>query len=54
MKNNPRYLAIQVLCKRQATKEPVDTIMEQALQEAELPDTRDNQLVMAIVYGVLR
>ncbi|MCK5195777.1 MAG: transcription antitermination protein NusB, partial [Desulfobulbaceae bacterium] len=54
MKNNPRYLAIQILRKRQATREPVDSIMEQLLQETELPDSRDNQLVMAIVYGVLR
>jgi 16S rRNA (cytosine967-C5)-methyltransferase len=54
MQNNPRYLAIQVLCKRQTTKEPIDSIMDQMLQQAELPDSRDNQLVMAIVYGVLR
>lgn len=54
MQNNPRYLAIQILCTHQATKEPVDSTMEQVLQEAELPDSRDNQLVMAIVYGVLR
>jgi len=54
MKDNPRYLAIQILRKRQSTKEPVDSIMEQLLQEANLPDSRDNQLVMAMVYGVLR
>jgi 16S rRNA (cytosine967-C5)-methyltransferase len=54
MKNNPRYLTIQILCKRQATREPVDSIMEQLLQQADLQDSRDNQLVMAIVYGVLR
>lgn len=54
MKSNPRYLAIHILCKRHSSKEPVDSIMEQVLQETELPDSRDNQLVMAIVYGVLR
>ena len=54
MQTNPRYLAIQILRKRQETREPVDSIMDQVLQDSELPDSRDNQLVMAIVYGVLR
>ncbi|MBC8318688.1 MAG: 16S rRNA (cytosine(967)-C(5))-methyltransferase, partial [Desulfobulbaceae bacterium] len=54
MENNPRYLAIQILCTRQETKEPIDALMEQVLQKTELADSRDNQLVMAVVYGVLR
>ncbi|MBI4793744.1 MAG: 16S rRNA (cytosine(967)-C(5))-methyltransferase RsmB [Deltaproteobacteria bacterium] len=53
-KANARLLAIDILCQRQETGQPVDQIRDQVLQQALLPERKDAQLVMALVYGVLR
>ncbi|OKY73712.1 MAG: 16S rRNA (cytosine(967)-C(5))-methyltransferase [Desulfobulbaceae bacterium DB1] len=53
MKTNPRALSIKILCRRQETGHPVDQVMEQLLT-AEPCSPQDRQLVMAIVFGVLR
>ena len=53
-KANARLLAIDILCQRQETGQPVDQIRDQVLQQALLPERKDAHLVMALVYGVLR
>ncbi len=53
MQSTPRHLAIKILCRRQDSDNPVDQIMDQLVSERHCP-AQDRQLVMAIVYGVLR
>lgn len=53
-KKTSRYITIEVLSEWQQSKEPVDSVMETVLQGFSLDDSRDNQLVMALVYGVIR
>lgn len=54
MKKTTRYIAIEILSEWQQTKEPVDAVMEKLLRNFSLADERDNHLVMAMVYGVIR
>lgn len=53
MQSTPRHLAIKILCRRQDSGNPVDQIMDQLVSDR-LCCAQDRQLVMAIVYGVLR
>jgi 16S rRNA (cytosine967-C5)-methyltransferase len=53
-KANARLLAIDILCQRQETGQPVDQIRDRVLQHALPRERKDAQLVMALVYGVLR
>jgi 16S rRNA (cytosine967-C5)-methyltransferase len=49
-----RAIAIRCLVEQDATKKPVDQIFASLLGQHPLPDDRDRQLAMALVYGVLR
>lgn len=49
-----RSLAIHCLLEQERTGEPVDQILAMLLDRHPLPDERDRQLAMAMVYGVLR
>lgn len=49
-----RTLAIRCLVAQQRGKEPVDQVFADLLLRHPLPDERDRQLAMALVYGVLR
>ncbi len=53
-KHNARLIALNILCEQKKNRVPLDLIMEHHLREAALPDTRDNRLIMALVYGVMR
>jgi 16S rRNA (cytosine967-C5)-methyltransferase len=50
----PRYIAIEALCRREENRFPVDQVMEKVFSSMVLDDSRDRQLSMSIVYGVLR
>lgn len=57
MKNTrptPRYIAIDILCRWEENRLPVDQLMEQHAGDADLADIRDRQLLQALVFGVLR
>jgi 16S rRNA (cytosine967-C5)-methyltransferase len=49
-----RALAIRCLVAQQRGKDPVDQVFADQLRRHPLPDERDRQLAMALVYGVLR
>ncbi len=49
----PRGAAIKILCELEKTREPVSAIFDRVEQQASL-ERKDRQLVMKIVYGVLR
>lgn len=49
-----RYIAIEVLCNWEENRLPVDQIMEQHIASMILADPRDRQLVMSLVYDVIR
>ncbi|MFH1217719.1 MAG: 16S rRNA (cytosine(967)-C(5))-methyltransferase RsmB [Pseudomonadota bacterium] len=53
MQTNPRHLAVKILCRRQESGLPVDQVMEQILSGSPC-SPQDRQLLMAIVFGVLR
>jgi 16S rRNA (cytosine967-C5)-methyltransferase len=53
MATNLRYLAIETLCQVERLKVPVSPLLDRAARSSVLPG-RDRQLVMKIVYGVLR
>ena len=53
MKMTPRSAAITILCELDKTREPVSAILDRVEQRAMLKG-KDRQLVMKIVYGVLR
>ena len=50
----PRYIAIDILCRWEENRLPVDQLMEQHAGDAALADIRDRQLLQALVFGVLR
>jgi 16S rRNA (cytosine967-C5)-methyltransferase len=52
MKEGPRSVAVDILCRWQQTGMPIDQLMEQMPHR--LPDPRDRQLVFALIYGTLR
>lgn len=49
-----RQLAAAVLMAQEASGRPLDQVLAEQLAQQELPDPRDRQLVMALVYEVLR
>ena len=49
-----RYAAIEILCSWEESRLPVDQIMEQHITKMILADPRDRQLVMSLVYDVIR
>jgi 16S rRNA (cytosine967-C5)-methyltransferase len=53
MKITPRSAAIDILCELDKTRLPVSAIFDRLVQRAVL-ERKDRQLVMKIVYGVLR
>jgi len=54
LSKSARYIAIEILCKWEETGLPIDQVMEQFCTPEDLNDPRDRQLVMALVYGVIR
>ncbi len=51
---NIRGLALRVLLTQEASGRPLDQVLREQLQANPLADLRDRQLLMAMVYGVLR
>ncbi len=51
---NSRAIAMDTLIAWEKSQEPLDQVLESVLSEAALDDPRDRQLVMALVYGVIR
>ena len=51
---NIRGLALQVLLAQEVSGRPLDQVLNEQLQGKPLADLRDRQLLMAMVYGVLR
>jgi 16S rRNA (cytosine967-C5)-methyltransferase len=49
-----RYIAIEILCSWEERSLPLDQIMEGYITNIALGDPRDRQLIMSIVYGVIR
>ena len=49
-----RYIAIGVLCNWEESRLPLDQILEQHIAIMILADPRDRQLVMSLVYDVIR
>lgn len=49
-----RQLAVEILLAQEAGGRPLDQVLAEQLARTELPDPRDRQLVMALVYEVLR
>ena len=49
-----RYIAIGVLCNWEENRLPLDQILEQHIATMILADPRDRQLVMSLVYDVIR
>lgn len=49
-----RAIAIEILCSWEETHLPVDQIMDKQIGTTLLADPRDRQLVMSLVYGVIR
>jgi len=50
----PRYIAIEILCSWEKSRLPIDQVMEKYSPSMVLGDPRDRQLVMSMVYGVIR
>ena len=51
---NSRAIAMETLIAWEKSQEPLDQVLESVLSEAALDDPRDRQLVMTLVYGVVR
>jgi len=49
-----RFIAIEILRGWEEKRLPVDQIMEQHVSGTSLGDSRDRQLIMSLVYGVIR
>lgn len=49
-----RYIAIDILYNWEERRLPVDLLMEQHIAHNPLGDPRDRQLIMSLVYGVIR
>ena len=47
-------MAIDILSRWEEKRLPIDLIMEQYISDSTLADSRDRQLIMSLVYGVLR
>ena len=53
-KQSARAAALDILCEQQKSGLPLDVICEKRLGKIILPDSRDNNLVMALISGVMR
>jgi 16S rRNA (cytosine967-C5)-methyltransferase len=53
LKKGARYIAIEILCKWEESRLPMDQLMEQYIANKGLGDPRDRQLIIALVYGVM-
>ncbi|MCD6390229.1 MAG: 16S rRNA (cytosine(967)-C(5))-methyltransferase RsmB [Desulfobulbaceae bacterium] len=51
---NARSTALNILCQQAESGQPIDMLMEQQIKKENPADTRDTNLTMALVYGVLR
>ena len=51
---NVRSTALNILCQQVESGHPLDMLMEQQIKKENPADTRDTNLTMALVYGVLR
>ncbi|MBW2465938.1 MAG: 16S rRNA (cytosine(967)-C(5))-methyltransferase RsmB [Deltaproteobacteria bacterium] len=51
---SPRYIAIDILCRWEESRLPIDQLMERYIVDSGLADIRDRQLIKSMVYGVLR
>jgi len=49
-----RYIAIEILCSWEESRLPIDQLMDRYIANMSLADPRDRQLIMSLVYGVLR
>ncbi len=49
-----RYITIEILCSWEESRLPIDQLMEQYISNISLGDPRDRQLIMSLVYGVIR
>ena len=49
-----RYIAIKILCSWEERLLPLDRMIEQHIGDMILLDPRDRQLIMSMVYGVIR
>ncbi|UCD66348.1 MAG: 16S rRNA (cytosine(967)-C(5))-methyltransferase RsmB [Deltaproteobacteria bacterium] len=49
-----RYIAIEILCGWEESRLPVDQLIEQNIPQEKLADPRDRQLILSLVYGVIR
>lgn len=49
-----RYIAMEILRSREESRLPVDQLMEKYIAKTTLGDPRDRQLIMSLVYGVMR
>lgn len=54
MSKSARYITIEILCSWEERSLPVDQVMEQCIASMGLGDPRDRQLIMSLVYGVIR
>ena len=54
MQTSARQAAIEILCQWEQLQQPVDQVRDAWLVSNPLADSRDRQLLMALVYGVLR
>ena len=54
MSKGPRYIAIEVLCRREESRLPIDHVMDQYISSIIHDDPRDRQLSMSLIYGVIR
>jgi len=49
-----RYIAIDILCSWEERRLPLDQLLEQYIADMAPGDPRDRQLIMSMVYGVVR
>jgi 16S rRNA (cytosine967-C5)-methyltransferase len=54
LNQGPRYIAIEVLCRWEQSRLPVDQVIDKIFSNIILDDPRDRQLALSMVYGVIR
>ena len=54
MSKSSRYIAIEILCRWEKSRLPVDQVLEKIFSGIIFNDPRDRQLAMSMVYGVIR
>ena len=53
LNQGPRYIAIEILCRWEKSRLPVDQVLEKFFPSIIFDDPRDRQLTMSMVYGVI-